>query len=731
MDGIRIAFLLVLAWVAGVAAARPPEFNVDLFCGWDGCYRPMEWTPVEIGVSADLTEPFQGIFSVSAPQDGLNTLNILHEFALTPELQLSLPLVTKFAFGIGRCELTIRDERGRVRWEQTVDMWDFSAQNRMLVPVRASDLLLGLVGQPRFGLLKLPSETVCLSHRGRGKVHLGAKVPRMVPWDWTGFASLDLLILYDPDWALLRTEQLGAIAEWVSNGGTLLLVLGRHPLSSDNPLADVVPFAPGQPRRVEIPPHVLSQWGLDDRASEKVTAWPLTANPRAAVIEKAIASDSACFYGIGHAGFGRVAVLGFDPAELGDTQMQHAAQFWIAHTGACLAGRPNATEAGPDFAVDRWQPVAGRSRMIVSAAQVPEEDDRAHDDRYRIGIAQSAGNKVLEYLYELPQMRPLSIWWVVLTLSALAVLLGPLDYFVLKRLDKLPLTWLTSTGWIVIFTVGAYYGVQTLRGGKMQLRAVSVVDGIVDGNSIWGTYYTGLFAPRSDDYRPDGLGSDQWWSAIAPSREQVYAHQSAAGMQQVYCRQADGANLPVSVPINIWTIQSLLGEMRLETMPFEANVMRRGEGVTVEIANATDVPIRGGFVLLQDAYGLLGPVAARATRTFELLTRPFDPWVDGEQYRARHGQQAEPWQLWQGLQVPRYPGSTDQQLQDVFLAQGCLNRTVALHGYLDRAAALVTVEYADAPAPFTVANRSYDVTHTQYARLLVLPSGPSEDATHD
>jgi len=98
MDRIRIVFWLVLVSTAGVAAARPPEFNVDLLCGWDGCYRPMEWTPVEIGVNSDLTEPFEGTFILSGAQDGLNTLNIMHNFVLTPELQLSLPLVTKFAF---------------------------------------------------------------------------------------------------------------------------------------------------------------------------------------------------------------------------------------------------------------------------------------------------------------------------------------------------------------------------------------------------------------------------------------------------------------------------------------------------------------------------------------------------------------------------------------------------------------------------------------------------------
>ncbi len=181
----------------------------------------------------------------------------------------------------------------------------------------------------------------------------------------------------------------------------------------------------------------------------------------------------------------------------------------------------------------------------------------------------------MEYLYKLEQMRPLSIWWIVLTLMALAVLLGPVDYLVLKWLDKLPYTWLTSTGWIVIFTVGAYFGVQWLRSGAMEVRAVSVLDGIADSNCAWATCYAGLFAPRSDDYRLGGLSPHQWWSGIAPTREEMWAFQRDTGMQQIHCVQVDGGNLPVSLPINIWTVQPLLSEWPLDRLPFAATVEHR------------------------------------------------------------------------------------------------------------------------------------------------------------
>jgi hypothetical protein len=44
---VRASFVISAACVlilAGFAQADSP-FNVDVFWGWDYCYRPMEWTP--------------------------------------------------------------------------------------------------------------------------------------------------------------------------------------------------------------------------------------------------------------------------------------------------------------------------------------------------------------------------------------------------------------------------------------------------------------------------------------------------------------------------------------------------------------------------------------------------------------------------------------------------------------------------------------------------------------
>jgi hypothetical protein len=472
-------------------------------------------------------------------------------------------------------------------------------------------------------------------------------------------------------------------------------------------LNEIIPFDIGEPRQVQIPAQALEEWGLDASKLKTVTAWSLSPKPGAVLVRKSEAPEAGGLYGAGYAGLGRMAVLAFSPAQLGEEQARRSAAFWTRQIAACCRPEMPVTSA----------PSTGR-RSIILTEQVSGGTSSGYnpnDNRYRISTAQNASNKVMEFLYELEQMQPLSIWWVILTLMTLAILLGPVDYFVLKRLDKLPYTWLTSTGWIAVFTVGAYFGVQWLRGGAMELRAVSVLDGIADSNCSWATCYTGLFAPRSGNYHLSGLLPNQWWSGIAPAREEMWAYQQDSGMQQIHCVQVDGGNLPVSLPVNMWTVQPLLSEWTLPGMPFTATVQRQEGGATIEIRNTSDNPIQRGFVLFGDACADVGPVPAHTTQRFDVRTRPFRSWQpSGSPSGAvRYGRP--------GVDIPSYPGSLSGLADNAFFAQGCLSRTLVMHAYLEAGAALVCVVFQDAPVPVSIKDHTYEVNHVQLARQLVRP----------
>ena len=79
--GILCVVALSAAQAPGAAGAddgknKPKELNVDFAVGWGGCFRPMEWTPIQIGVTTPFDKPLDCIVELSAPQDDLNNLVI-------------------------------------------------------------------------------------------------------------------------------------------------------------------------------------------------------------------------------------------------------------------------------------------------------------------------------------------------------------------------------------------------------------------------------------------------------------------------------------------------------------------------------------------------------------------------------------------------------------------------------------------------------------------------------
>ena len=713
---IVLSGVLILA-LGGVVWAEESPFNVDFFCGWGDYYRPMEWTPVEIGVGSTLEQPFGCAIEISAAQDGLNTLNIRHRFVLTPDQHANLPLVTKFAFAADRCDIRLVEVvNGRLRgtvYREKRELWGGRPGERTIKAITENDVLVGHIGGRRFGLLRLPKQAVSQAQRGQGRVYLGDKLIRMVPWDWTGFVSLDVLILYDPDWNQFNRRQLEAISQWVSNGGKLLLVLGTHPLAANNPITQLLPVEAGQIRQTTVDSALLAKWGLEGGESETVACWPLVPKTgvRLCEVERCDAND--CLFATGYVGFGRVGVLAFDPSTLSDKQRVRSSRFWVgrikavledSHSPAAESVRPGSSRSSRGNVVDSFRAI----RFEEDAEQSSRSQQSA--SHFEIGLGQAANNAVMNYLYK--GIRPLSIWWVIMLLTVLAVLLGPVDYIVLKRKGRLPLTWVTCTFWIALFTGGAYYGVQFLRSGDLELRVVSILDGIENEGTAWSTNYCGLFAPRSAEYRLKDLGDDQWWSGIAPTEQNIWSYRRETGGRNIYCEQEDGENWPRSLPINIWTIQCLMNEAAVERVPFTAEVRRNGEELIVNISNESDAPILNGYVLVDDRMGIrINGVAAGAAMQFRGALSRVDAWRNVDRNRMRDSY----------YRSSSSGSAGTLKREHAFFAQGCLQRTRAIDAYLAHGAAVVCVEYEQAPTPFSVDARSCRYDHIQLARLVVFP----------
>ncbi len=683
----RIVCVLAVVAVVVPTASAQTKLNVDVTVGWGGCYRPGEWTPVDILIHHKLTKPLGGVMRITAQQDSMTDMTVERQIVLTPNVSVPVPLVARFAFGADELYARFIDEDGRVPWKRSLSLMGIPDQGSRSISLQSADTLIGLVGRSGFGIREMPK--VCRSHLGgqSGKVYVRSKLARLLPKDWTGYASLDLLILYDPDWDDISVHQARAISRWVHNGGRLLVLLGTHPLPAERELAKLIPFGIGPPETALLPSALLRKWGCRSgpvKLTGKVSRRALGSIGQGARTVTDGSERGQTVFAWDLVGFGAVGVVPFNPADVGGTQGQNVGPFWR----------------------DVVAPLLTRRGIEYSPGKVDEESyDRYYD--HELGSSGMASNQIIEHLLSIPELRPLSIWWVIGLLTLLAVLIGPVDYMVLKRLGRLPLTWVTSTACILIFSVGAYYGVQVVRSGAMQIRAVSVIDAVEGAPGAWATTYLGIFAPASDDYRvetADGepLGGDQWWSAVSPDlRERHYSFDAEPATRHVYCVQPDVGNLPQSLPINIWSMQCMRTESPVQQVPLSATVRRDGQQVTVEITNHAASDIRAGHVRIGTREMLaFGAVPAGQTRTFSGPAATKSKWRD---YLAEGYEE--------------YMTLTEA----AEFAVGCEHRTRAMADYLARGAAVVTALYDQPPVTFRVAGRKSNTDHVQFVRLVVTP----------
>jgi len=702
---LRACLLIAGLLMPAAAAAAEPEFNIDFRAGWGGCFRPLEWTPLHVSIHKHkFKKPMAGTLSVSLQQDDQTRVTVGHPIVLTPDQPLYVPLASKIAAGAYECEVRILDENGRSVWSRSETLQGYYGSGTLLTALNAEDMLIGLVGARKAGLMRLSGDTVCRLGEYHGEVRLGQKQARYLPWDWTGYCSLDLLILYNPDWSLVRNEQIQALGQWVRKGGKLLVVLGGRALPADHAIRKLIPFRIGEVKEIGLGDAALNRWGSDLGGTDRVPCRQLTlTDPRLQEI-RTDANGQAVF-GTALVGFGQVGVVPLDPDDLKIGKPAKQVGFWVTAIAA-LTG-----DAAGNM---QWQRTIGLTKP---------DDDWTIGESYVTPVPIGAANSVMGYLYTIRELRPISIWWVILILAGLALALGPLDYLVLKRLDRLPWTWVTSAVLVAVFTAVAYYGVENLRGGRMQARVTSVIDGIQGQDTDWCTTHVGLFSPRNADYQLAGLQPRQWWSSVSPTSAYGHSYGEQAS-RHIRCQQLDGANLPVSLPISIWTMQLLQCESPRPEFPIAATVRVDGDEVHVRLVNRLDHPILSVQVYVgTDRKADLGPVGPSGTNALTGQLHSASQWV---------GSRTDSSYLNSGYDDYGYPEErmTRRRSLDTdaaYLAGGTVGRTCGMGEYLQRGAALICVRYNDLPAPFQIADRACDYNHVQLVRLVVFPTEGADD----
>lgn len=265
------------------------------------------------------------------------------------------------------------------------------------------------------------------------------------------WSALDRLIWQDVDSNELTTAQVAALRGWLALGGRLIVVGGTAGPGVLSGFPDaILPYRPET--TVDVAPASLTALLADipDDAGDIPALGGELIRGRALVAsgDRTVAADAPY-------GGGSVTVIGLDPTV-----------GWIAEAKVTPALWRNLIPAR-------------------SAGALGNGDD----------------SQIVGAVSDLPALALPPIGGLVLLLFGYIALIGPINYLILKRLDKREWAWVTMPALIGVFAVGAYAYGSALRGSDIIVNEVAIVRGATDATEGAAQVYLGVFSPTRGTYQ--------------------------------------------------------------------------------------------------------------------------------------------------------------------------------------------------------------------------------------
>lgn len=307
-----------------------------------------------------------------------------------------------------------------------------------VVAAQPQGILAGLVLPAAQGQNPLPPVVVPLE-------------PDDLPERIEAWASLDRLIWQDVDTNTLSSRQLASLRGWLALGGRLVIAGGTAGPGVLSAIPDaLLPYRPTT--TVDVAPDSLVP--LLGRPPAGASDVPALGGPLDHGRILASSGDSVVAAEAGY-GSGAVTIVGIDPTT-----------GWIAESQAATA---------------LW-------RGLIPA-------------RTASGLATTDDSQIVGAVSELPALALPPTGGLLILLLGYIVLVGPVNYLVLRRLDRREWAWVTMPILIAVFAAGAYGFGSALRGSDVIVNEVAIVRGAPDASEGTAQVYLGVFSPARGTYQ--------------------------------------------------------------------------------------------------------------------------------------------------------------------------------------------------------------------------------------
>jgi len=212
------------------------------------------------------------------------------------------------------------------------------------------------------------------------------------------------------------------------------------------------------------------------------------------------------------------------------------------------------------------------------------------------------------------QVRKLPVQWLLLLLVVYLLVIGPLDQYWLKRINKQMLTWVTFPAYVALFSLLIYYIGYKLRAGETEWNELHLVDILPRGEQAeWrGRTYASVYSPVNAWYK---VASERRQATLRGEFMSSWSGQE--GSQADVFQRAKGFNADVFVPV--WTSQLFASDWwQSGEYPFSATVALQGRNLQITVENHLSRPLKDLRLVVHNRIYTLGDLPPNKVSTFSV-----------------------------------------------------------------------------------------------------------------
>ena len=304
-----------------------------------------------------------------------------------------------------------------------------------------------------------------------------------IPGRWQGYDAAEMIVLDTNDKEVMDELAIRGqgLVDWVARGGHLVVAVNsRWQDVRDSVLAPILPAKPvGQEPLSRIDLKTLEVFAVAAKPIPAANSKPVTVarlEPSEGHSAKVLSAASNLPLVVrGAWGFGRVTLVGLDVDQKPFADWPDRALFWVR-------------------ALDLRRQGAGGTETMVNVGG----GGRA---MYQSGINDLA-TQLKTALEQFPGVKLIPFGWVAFFIFLYILLIGPGDYFFLKKVlrNRMELTWITFPTIVVVVSLTAYFAAYFVKGRDLRVNKVDVLDVDVASGQARGSTFVNMFSPQNRDY---------------------------------------------------------------------------------------------------------------------------------------------------------------------------------------------------------------------------------------